>query len=191
MSSVHSPGATSARQTKTKTTQGKNLSSMTSVFFLTTSQRKIAPSQTNRCTSCVLFPNWASGYFHPRFAQRSLIPSPAPPPPKKKNYLSANVVLTQLVRCYFFVPPKEKGKKQRKNKRAKVLNEACIPISGSSPSGAGGWSANNCCKEVSAYFWNSHQVSRINIMWTTVRGKSRSLYFNCEIIILKEQHLPQ
>ena len=97
-------------------------------FFLTTSQRKIAPPppQTNRCTSCVLFPNWASGYFHPSFAQRSLFPSP--PPQKKKNYLSANVVLTQLVRYYFFVPPKEKGKKQRKNKRAKVLNEACTYI---------------------------------------------------------------
>ena len=96
-------------------------------FFLTTSQRKIAPPQTNRCTSCVLFPNWASGYFHPSFAQRWFFPSP-PPPPKKKNYLSANVVLTQLVRYYFFVPPKEKGKKQRKNKRAKVLNEACTYI---------------------------------------------------------------
>ena len=89
---------------------------MTSVFFLTTSQRKIAPPpQTNRCTSCVLF-------------LRSVRYSPHPPPPKKKNYLSANVVLTQLVRCYFFVPPKEKGKKQRKNKRAKVLNEACTYI---------------------------------------------------------------
>ena len=95
-------------------------------FFLTTSQRKIAPPpQTNRCTSCVLFPNWASGYFHPRFAA-FVIPLPRPPP--KKNYLSANAVLTQLVRCYFFVPPKEKGKKQRKNKRVKVLNEACTYI---------------------------------------------------------------
>lgn len=95
-------------------------------FFLTTSQRKIAPppKQTVVQVACC-FRIERQVIF--TLALHSVRYSP-PPPQKKKNYLSANVVLTQLVRYYFFVPPKEKGKKQRKNKRAKVLNEACTYI---------------------------------------------------------------
>ena len=128
MSSVHSPGATSARQTKTKTTQGNNLSSMTSVFFSHNLSKKNSPppppKQTIVQVACCF--RIERQVILTLALQRSLFPSPAPPP--KKNYLSANAVLTQLVRCYFFVPPKEKGKKRRKNKRVKVLNEACTYI---------------------------------------------------------------
>lgn len=100
---------------------------MTSVFFLTTSQRKIAPPpQKKPLYKLRVVSELSVGLFSPSLCTAFVIPLTLPPP--KKNYLSANVVLTQLVRCYFFVPPKEKGKKQRKNKRAKVLNEACTYI---------------------------------------------------------------
>ena len=82
-------------------------------FFLTTSQRKIAPPpQTNRCTSCVLFPNWASGYFHPSFAQRSLFPSP--PPPKKKKLSFCKCGLDAIGKILFFRATKGERKKAKK-----------------------------------------------------------------------------
>ena len=126
MSSVHSPGATSARQTKTKTTQGNNLSSMTSVFFSHNLSKKNSPPPPNKpLYKLRVVSELSVRLFSPSLCSVRYSP---PPPPPKKNYLSANAVLTQLVRCYFFVPPKEKGKKQRKNKRVKVLNEACTYI---------------------------------------------------------------
>lgn len=189
MSSVHSPGATSARQTKTKTTQGKNLSSMTSVFFLTTSQRKIAPppKQTVVQVACCF---WIEREIIFTLALHSVRYSPHPPPQKKKIIFLQMRSWRNWWDVIFSCHQRRKEKSKEKTNELRCLMRP-VPISGSSPSGAGGWSANNCCKEVSAYFWNSHQVSRISIMRTTVRGKSRSFYFNCEIIILKEQHLPQ